>query len=32
MLSFEKTVRDEQQTDNDQQLKQICDLISGKKK
>ena len=26
MLSFEKTVRDEQQTDSDQQLKQICDL------
>ena len=31
MLSFEKTVRDEQQTDSDQQLKQNCDLISGSK-
>ena len=31
MLSFEKTVRDEQQTDSDRQLKQICDLISGSK-
>ena len=32
MLSFQKTVRDEQQTDSDQQLKQICDLINGNKK
>ena len=31
MLSFEKTVRDEQQTDSDQQLKQVCDLIGGSK-
>ena len=31
MLSFEKRVRDEQQTDSDQQLKQICDLRSGSK-
>ena len=31
MLSFEKTVRDEQQTDRDQQLKQICHPISGSK-
>ena len=31
MLSFEKTVRDEQQTDSDQQLIQICNLISGSK-
>ena len=32
MLSFEKLVRDEQQTDSDQQLKQLCDRISGSKK
>ena len=32
ILLFEKTVRDEQQTDSDQQLKQICDLISVSKK
>ena len=31
MLSFEKTVRDELQTDSDQQHKQICDLISDSK-
>ena len=31
MLSFEKLVRDEQQTDSDQQPKQFCDLISGSK-
>ena len=31
MLSFEKTVRDEQQTDSDQHFKQICDVISGSK-
>ena len=31
MLSFENTVRDEQQTDSDQQIKQICDLMSGSK-
>ena len=31
MLSFDKTVRDEQQTDSDQQLKQSCDLTSGSK-
>ena len=29
MLSFEKLVGDEQQTDSDQQLKQICDRING---
>ena len=29
MLLFEKTVRDEQQTDSDQQLKQTSDVISG---
>ena len=29
MLSFEKLIRDEQQTDSDQQLKQICDRING---
>ena len=32
VLSFEKLVRDEQQTDNDQQLIQFCDRISGSKK
>ena len=32
MLSFEKLVKDEQQTDSNQQLKQICDRISGSKK
>ena len=32
MLSFEKLVKDERQTDSDQQLKQICDRISGSKK
>ena len=31
MLSFEKFIRDEQQTDSDQQLNQICDRISGSK-
>ena len=32
MLSFEKTVRDEQQIDSNQQFKQICELISDSKK
>ena len=35
MVSFEKTektVRDEQQIDSNQQLKQICELISDSKK
>ena len=32
MLSFEKLVRDEQQSDSNQQLKQICDRIIGSKK
>ena len=31
MLSFENFIRDEQQTDSDQQLNQICDRISGSK-
>ena len=29
MLSFEIFIRDEQQTDSDQQLNQICDCING---
>ena len=31
MLSFEKFIRDEQETDSDQQLNQICDRLSGSK-
>ena len=31
MLSLEKTVTDEQQSDSDQQLNQICDRIGGSK-